>query len=1559
MGLKARHSILVILAGMLAVGLPGTSHSQLRINVAPAAPGKPPGPSADSHVDTNKKILQALNKAKEALATPESVGAIEFLQERIIDRPDDFFLDQELHGTLKSEARRLLKGLTTDQRRHYELRYKEPARQILAEAKEEQDLDRFGEVARRYFLTESGAEAAYLLGSAHLDQGRALQAAMQFDEIVPDLRTRWEPAVSLKQAIGWRQAGLPDKALELLVDAKKKYPNARFGLGDRTTGWFDRDATALSWLDQAVRAPTLRSPRGVIEEAWMLPRGAAARNGSAMEVSPLWRPLWTTPTLSREEAAEDDRTKRLKTEIEGSRLRQQAASAPAVPAAIPVAAVDVVPPAMPKALADSYSSLDVVVFRTLSNLRAVHLATGRTLWESILTDPAYERLVESDNPPIAQNNGMTPPLQSFLSQRAWKDLTAGTLSTDGVRVYSVEDVGFVSSYPQYMMTARGIANPLAPNDYNRLVAVELDTGRLQWEVGGPRLGKGQELTLAGTFFLGPPLAVDGRLYVLGENSGEVMLHVLDSVTGGLEWSQTLAIPEGSIDLVPRRRMVGISPATSNGVLVCPTDSGLVVGVDPAARRLLWGMKYSVNTHITRATGRGFIQQNVAGTSGATDEEPRWLDSTPLVGDGHVIVTPRDSEEMHCIRLYDGKVVWRRPRGVSLTVASIDDGNVVVVGRNQVEALSLTEVEPTTGGVPQPKSAWRDPTPIPVPSGRGVRCGSRYHIPLSTAEIATLDLKTGQLIARSKTQNGAVPGNLIAVRGTLVSQSIDSITALDGLESVESQIEKSLEGDATAEAMALRGELRLHRGQEADALADLRKSVESDPKSPGRPILAAALLERFRHDFAAYRTLGPEIEKLLDDPQQRADYLRLTGAGLLRVGERKAAFAEYLKLAGNGQAAFTLEKMSDDLSVRSDRWVRARLAEIVAASTAAERSSYDEMVRTTTEDVLTKDDPAVLRGFLGVFGDLPLADAVRRRLSETLDPEKDALALELLLMRMREASDPEIAGYATHRLAELYLDRERGPLIPPLVLALARRFADVKCFEGKTGAELAEEWKSDDLVLQFFGGASHWPERKLEAKQRPARGGNVQFETPMEIVGPRGAYDGWRFCIDGRQSVVARDGNGQSRWSRPLDSFQDPKRQAASMAMRQGRNNNDASTRMCGHLLAVRLGTTIAVMDGLSPGAAPRDLWMQDLNDGNGVRIENFMMGNQMRQRVSDGMGRPIGSLGVVTGDCVFYQSGARIVAADPLTGDVFWERRNMPRGSEIFGDREMVFVVAPNSQQAAAYHAIDGEPAGTRTIPPAPNRLLMEGRRVVAWEKEGDTGSVFAVDPGTGERVWNKEFNGDARMVAVEAAEVAILEPRGHFTILDVRDGTARVDADVGLVEALESIAVVRSAERYVLVTFAPPPGFVRRNQFNINSWARMQSAHGPVWAFDRASGRPLWATRVENQSFDVNQPEDLPVMTFSSYSYEQPRPGVTMAGQFMTVKLLDVRNGQTILESKFPSSQVAHRFNVDLAEKTIAIDFIGTAQSFEVKVGDAPVPPPNLPSTTKKSAIPLDETPQ
>ena len=77
----------------------------------------------------------------------------------------------------------------------------------------------------------------------------------------------------------------------------------------------------------------------------------------------------------------------------------------------------------------------------------------------------------------------------------------------------------------------------------------------------------------------------------------------------------------------------------------------------------------------------------------------------------------------------------------------------------------------------------------------------------------------------------------------------------------------------------------------------------------------------------------------------------------------------------------------------------------------------------------------------------------------------------------------------------------------------------------------------------------------------------------------------------------------------------------------------------------------------------------------------------------------MGKVGPISDDMICYQVGTRLYAADPLTGETLWERGNMSRGSDLFGDDRHVLVVAPGARQATVLRAGDGELVGVRPMP--------------------------------------------------------------------------------------------------------------------------------------------------------------------------------------------------------------------------------------------------------------------
>src|SRR5438876_794302 len=275
-------------------------------------------------------------------------------------------------------------------------------------------------------------------------------------------------------------------------------------------------------------------------------------------------------------------------------------------------------------------------------------------------------------------------------------------------------------------------NPSATKPHNLLVALDLaKQGYSLWAVGGTI---GDNPALAGAFFLGAPLPVGDQVYALAEFTGEIRLVCLDARTGGVDWKQPLAnLEEQQISYDRSRRMAGASPSLADGILVCPTSAGAVVAVDLATRTLRWGYQYP-RYDIVQNMQRGFR----GGSLPMANPNPggKWLDATATISEGCVILTPPESKQLHCLDLLTGKARWAPiPRDDMLLVACVHKGKIILLGKNKVRAINLSDGKP----------AWPElKLDGEVTVGRGYYSESSYYLPVSGQQICKLDLDSGTI-----------------------------------------------------------------------------------------------------------------------------------------------------------------------------------------------------------------------------------------------------------------------------------------------------------------------------------------------------------------------------------------------------------------------------------------------------------------------------------------------------------------------------------------------------------------------------------------------------------------------------------------------------------------------------------------------------------------------------------------------------------------------------------------------------------------------------------------------
>jgi outer membrane protein assembly factor BamB len=689
----------------------------------------------------------------------ESWGDATRLLQALLDTPEDVLVGVRRDNAdgkevicwtgARTEASRLLAALPAQGREFYETVYGPRAKGLLTEANQKGDVNLLAEVARRYFHTASGAEATRLLGLYHLDRGRHDLAAVCFGRLLDrEDAERLPPATLVASALAFRMAGYEARAEKVWQRLAAKSPS-----GVRLRG----QLVDLPELDKQLTRIQTGTPSSLLPEGGARAKVLLVRPEQNADSATNLEARWTNPT-----AQEDPTRTRILLALKREEDRYQLA----LPAAVPLAAGD------------------KVVYRSHGGIHAVDRTTGKMVWETasewsfdrLLREPRFQPYLDPWINGYAVNNPLLP----------FANATLGTFSTDGSRIYAVEDLP-LPPFPISMSSAnQGRRRPFYESDFgpdltdpaqfNRLLALDAESGKVVWEVGG-RGDEEDELT--DCYFLGPPLPLDSGLYGVIEKNQELRLVCLDGTGGTIRWSQALAIPPDKLLREVGRRVKPLRPACAEGILVCPTDTGIVVGVDLFHRSLAWAYAYREEAMAQEEEPiiRGRFGRYVPRELARVRED--WKVSAPIVHAGKVILTAPDAAALQCLNLHNGALLWKVERkDDDLYLAGVFGDKVVIVGKQNCRALRVADG----------KQLWSVETGLP--SGRGVVAGDAYYLPLKAAlpekqpAVYAIGLEKGAIRARIAAPKGEVPGNLLLCGEDILSQTTTALTAYTRIKSDE-------------------------------------------------------------------------------------------------------------------------------------------------------------------------------------------------------------------------------------------------------------------------------------------------------------------------------------------------------------------------------------------------------------------------------------------------------------------------------------------------------------------------------------------------------------------------------------------------------------------------------------------------------------------------------------------------------------------------------------------------------------------------------------------------------
>ena len=624
-------------------------------------------------------------------------------------------------------------------------------------------------------------------------------------------------------------------------------------------------------------------------------------------------------------------------------------------------------------------------------------------------------------------------------------------------------MGFPGGIPNPSGLGQDLENAVA---HNRLYALSLSrSGALSWA-----LGEDEKDPLRDHYFLGPPLPLAGKLYVLADKQQEIRLICLDPNTRdpGTTYTkptilstQTLGMTQEKMQDDPLRRTWAAHLAYGEGILVCPTNAGAVFGVNLLENSLVWAYPYRDKSDAAAqpgmVNGRLGRQWPPAGFQIGPDgqlhpilntQNNQWKVTAPVISDGKVVFTAPDARSVHCINLRDGSPVWKRPKlDDDLYLGNVYNGKVLIVGKKNVRALSLSTGE----------TLWTLETGLP--SGQGIGSDNVYYLPLSQAakskEAANCRHRhgpgqdrlqqQGSASERRRARQPALRRGQGHLRHRLGSKDEGEVVAYPQLKvKIAEMDDRIAKNPNDPNALTERGELRLDKGDLSGAIDDLSTALKNNPAKELRDKARAKLYDTLTVYIADH---FDDAEKYLEDYEElckidldgvpnsergkleaeqrrrRSTYLWLVGKGREEQGRLVEAFEKYQQFAKEAGKQSELVPAVDDRQVKAapDVWSRGRILAMMNNAKPENRLPLEKLIADKWSKLRQTNDLKELRAFVRMFG--AVSDAgkeARLELVERLMEQKDSgeehplLEAELELNQFRTGQHNPDAGRPRHR-----------------------------------------------------------------------------------------------------------------------------------------------------------------------------------------------------------------------------------------------------------------------------------------------------------------------------------------------------------------------------------------------------------------------------------------------------------------------------------------------------------------------------------------------------------------
>ncbi|MEK6257592.1 MAG: PQQ-binding-like beta-propeller repeat protein [Planctomycetota bacterium] len=1062
---------------------------------------------------------------------------------------------------------------------------------------------------------------------------------------------------------------------------------------------------------------------------------------------------------------------------------------------------------------------------------------------------------------------------------------AGMLSSDGRFVYAIAELPeSIAEEEDAALRSESAMTALGQTVRNRLLALYVDQPsstdrRIAW-VNDGLMPQRPGFSKKRATFLGPPLPGATELLCVTEQQGEIHLTSLDPSSGVMRWTQPVCVMDRFAASDAERQLMACVPARSNGVVVFPTNTGLMAAIDLARRRLLWVSFVDDVPDVQQQRQQRSYRAPTLGYAGFA--------SHVVIADGRVAYLPPRSGRVHCLDLMTGKSLWTSPRGDGEFVGNIVEGRVLVVGRQSCRSLALSDGS----------ELWNSPTG--QPAGRGLCLGDRYVLPLDDGRLVTLDMATGRNVGSSIPTSDVPLGHLIADRGQIYSLSHRELIAFPQAHKVKAGLHSPTASKRTqAERDLILAEVDLAGGQMADAERRLRSALAGELPDSQRTWARRHL----KLLLFASLTSSPApadsdlLERLIETPAERFQFLaaRFHHSAQEASDRQSMGFVEGVYRLPSGLMSSSLEDARWSISPA----VWNRLLKTTPAR--AERTLRQQ--REWHAHALATTEPAEQRRFVRAFDDDSMTRPVRASLAAKLVENGEPQSAETLWLRNRMSDDPASAAESAARLSELW---ERAGFLDEAAEqldSLATEFARVRLPDGSTGAEYVARLSPHRLVRQAWQRSQRpaWDVDRVEIVGTRADTGFVQQPNFVgDAPNVLGRFVPERAGSFSRQNSKSPDqpcefvlstiewGAGNQQIVSVFDRRTSLPRGAVRVPMSHVWPNQ-GKLPSAGHLIPL----------GMSGGV----IGLSTLQLGDGEPVWKQLPAD-LKDRQSATVPGPSGP------SFASFLSRNRLYVVDPLDGELLWQRtlslnsQESPSNQrlEIVGDQFALAVQSPDRTTYEVFETSTGR--ALKTVRPGFDSRQWQavfGRHVAAVVETPEGRRLQILDllkeaPDVSEPVGDKVLKfPSGQFEFFGRGEIALCGSNGEIRIFDVPRGLKTLDVPPGELEmeGFGAFKVLADHDRYYVNVQRQMPNAMTLNYNHALMDSPLPGVHlrDDIYAFDRTTNRLLWRRSIPFRTVLQFPRSKVPFLV--AVSLVKDRQNTNQ--QSLTVEVLSGTTGETI----------------------------------------------------------------